>query len=172
MKPKKGKSVTVSTFSPSVCHEVMGPDAMILVFWMLRLFGTFLWLLPPVEVLTVFILSFSWSLSVSLWVLVWSPYQRDYLCLFCKVFLMRFYLFNNLKHTPLSPCFAWLSVFVSVYQMKPLSLPVLKARPCVDDVWGLEVPCLQVTGAKRHPSCELCEITICGGPLLLCKQGR
>ena len=29
---KKIKSVTVSTFSPSVCHEVMGPDAMILVF--------------------------------------------------------------------------------------------------------------------------------------------
>ena len=26
------KSVTTSTFSPSVCHEVMGPDAMILVF--------------------------------------------------------------------------------------------------------------------------------------------
>ena len=29
------KSVTVSIFSPSICHEVMGPDAMILVFWML-----------------------------------------------------------------------------------------------------------------------------------------
>ena len=28
----KKKSVTASTFSPSVCHEVMGPDAMILVF--------------------------------------------------------------------------------------------------------------------------------------------
>ena len=28
--PKKIKSVTVSTFSPSICHEVMGPDAMIL----------------------------------------------------------------------------------------------------------------------------------------------
>ena len=27
---KKRKSVTTSTFSPSVCHEVMGPDAMIL----------------------------------------------------------------------------------------------------------------------------------------------
>ena len=26
---KKIKSVTVSTFSPSICHEVMGPDAMI-----------------------------------------------------------------------------------------------------------------------------------------------
>ena len=31
----KIKSVTVSTVSPSICHEVMGPDAMILVFWML-----------------------------------------------------------------------------------------------------------------------------------------
>ena len=33
--PKKWKSVTTSTFSPSVCHEVMGPNAMILVFWLL-----------------------------------------------------------------------------------------------------------------------------------------
>ena len=31
----KIKSVTVSIVSPSICHEVMGPDAMILVFWML-----------------------------------------------------------------------------------------------------------------------------------------
>ena len=31
----KIKSVTVSTVSPSIHHEVMGPDAMILVFWML-----------------------------------------------------------------------------------------------------------------------------------------
>ena len=32
--PKK-KSVTVYTFPPSICHEVMGPDVMIFVFWML-----------------------------------------------------------------------------------------------------------------------------------------
>ena len=32
---KKRKSVTVSTVSPSISHEVMGLDAMILVFWML-----------------------------------------------------------------------------------------------------------------------------------------
>ena len=30
--PKKIKSVTASTFSLSICYEVMGPDAMILVF--------------------------------------------------------------------------------------------------------------------------------------------
>ena len=32
LEPKKIKSVTVSTFVPSICHEVMGLDAMILVF--------------------------------------------------------------------------------------------------------------------------------------------
>jgi len=37
LEPKKIKSVTVSTFPPSICHEVMGSDAMILVFLMLSL---------------------------------------------------------------------------------------------------------------------------------------
>ena len=32
LEPKKIKSVTVSIVSPSFCHEVMGPDAIILVF--------------------------------------------------------------------------------------------------------------------------------------------
>ena len=32
LEPKKIKSVTVSTFFPSVCHEVIGPDAMIFIF--------------------------------------------------------------------------------------------------------------------------------------------
>ena len=32
LEPKKIKSVTVYTFSPSICHEVMGSGAMILVF--------------------------------------------------------------------------------------------------------------------------------------------
>ena len=38
---QKKKSVTVSTVSPSICHEVMGQDAMILVFWMLSIKPTF-----------------------------------------------------------------------------------------------------------------------------------
>ena len=37
LEPPKIKSATVSSVSPSICHEVMGPDAMILVFWMLSL---------------------------------------------------------------------------------------------------------------------------------------
>ena len=32
LEPQKIKSDTVSTVSPSICHEVLGPDAMILVF--------------------------------------------------------------------------------------------------------------------------------------------
>ena len=32
---------TASTVSPSICHEMMGPDAMILVFWMLSFKPTF-----------------------------------------------------------------------------------------------------------------------------------
>ena len=32
LEPKKTKFVAVSIVSPSICHEVMGPDAMILVF--------------------------------------------------------------------------------------------------------------------------------------------
>ena len=35
LEPPQIKSLTVSIVSPSICHEVMGLDAMILVFWML-----------------------------------------------------------------------------------------------------------------------------------------
>ena len=35
LEPKKTKFVTASIFSPSICHEVMEPDAIILVFFML-----------------------------------------------------------------------------------------------------------------------------------------
>ena len=41
LEPLKIKSLTVSIVSPSICHEVMGPDAMILVFWMLSFKPTF-----------------------------------------------------------------------------------------------------------------------------------
>ena len=38
----KLKSVTVSTVSPSICHEVMGSDAINLAFWILNLKPAFL----------------------------------------------------------------------------------------------------------------------------------
>ena len=36
LEPKKIQSVTVSIFSPFFCHEGMGSDALILVFWILN----------------------------------------------------------------------------------------------------------------------------------------
>ena len=41
VEPPKIKSDTVSTISPSISHEVMGPDAMIFVFWKLSFKPTF-----------------------------------------------------------------------------------------------------------------------------------
>ena len=41
LEPKKIKSDTVSTVSPSICHEVMGPGTMIFVIWMLSFKPTF-----------------------------------------------------------------------------------------------------------------------------------
>ena len=41
LEPRKIKSDTVSTVSPSISHEVMRPDAMILGFWMLSFKSTF-----------------------------------------------------------------------------------------------------------------------------------
>ena len=38
LEPKKTKSVTVPIVSPSICHEVMGQDAMIFIFWVLSQF--------------------------------------------------------------------------------------------------------------------------------------
>ena len=45
LEPKKIKSTTVSTFSPSICHELIALDAMILVFWMLSFKPAFFTLL-------------------------------------------------------------------------------------------------------------------------------
>ena len=41
LEPKKIKSVTFSVVSPSFCHEVMGPDALIFVFWQLNFKSAF-----------------------------------------------------------------------------------------------------------------------------------
>ena len=41
LEPKKIKSVTISIVFPSICHEAMGPDAMIWVFWMFSFKPTF-----------------------------------------------------------------------------------------------------------------------------------
>ena len=66
---KKIKSVTVFIVSPSICHEVMGPDAIILVLWILSFKPTF----------SLFSFSFIkrlFSSSLSALRVVSSAYQR------------------------------------------------------------------------------------------------
>ena len=41
LQSKKRKSVTISIASPSICHEMIGPDAMIVVCWILSFKPTF-----------------------------------------------------------------------------------------------------------------------------------
>ena len=72
LEPRKVKSVTVSTFSPSVCHEVMGLDAVIFVFLMLSFKPAFPHFIPvvmtsgmvcglPTEVVSSFYVSYEFS---------------------------------------------------------------------------------------------------------------
>ena len=61
LKPKKIKSIiTASTFSPSLCHEVMGLDAMVLDFFNVKFLVSCFTILfhPHQEALTSTIISF------------------------------------------------------------------------------------------------------------------
>ena len=69
LEPKEIKSVTVSIVSPSICYEGMGPDAMVLVFWMLS-FNFFTLLFHyQVHIFLVFVNSF--------WLFFWFRLLRD-----------------------------------------------------------------------------------------------
>ena len=57
LEPKKIKTVTVSIVSPSICHEVMGPDAMILSFFSFKLNLSSIFLSRKVE--SVYFTSFN-----------------------------------------------------------------------------------------------------------------
>ena len=58
LEPKKIKSVTVSIFPPSIYHEVMEPDAMILVFWILSFRSAFHSLLSPSSRVSLLLFTF------------------------------------------------------------------------------------------------------------------
>ena len=61
---QENKVCHVSVVSPSICHEVMGPDAMILVFWMLGFNPTFsLFLFPFHQEALQFLFASIWPLT-------------------------------------------------------------------------------------------------------------
>ena len=68
LKPSKIKSATVSTVSPTICHDMMGLNVMILVFWRVlsQLFHSLLALssrgfLVPLHFLSFIELIFAWN---------------------------------------------------------------------------------------------------------------
>ena len=68
LEPKKIKSVTVSIVSPSICHEVMGLDATILVFLILSFKPAFYSLLSPSSrgsLVPLHFLSLEWYICIS-----------------------------------------------------------------------------------------------------------
>ena len=79
LEPRKIKSAIVS---PSICHEVMGPDAMILVFWML---SSYYWCGKSWSIIT---LSFSGSI-------VHSLSQKPF-------FIYNFFNITQILRTPIS----------------------------------------------------------------------
>ena len=76
-KPKKIKSTTVSTFPMSMCHEVIGVDAMILGFWMLSFKPTFFTLLFHQEAPSFFAFSHKCGIICISEVLDISPGNLD-----------------------------------------------------------------------------------------------
>ena len=62
LETKKMKSLTVYIVSPSICYEVIGPDAMIFVFWILSFKPAF-----SLSSLTFIKRLFSSSLDLSIW---------------------------------------------------------------------------------------------------------
>ena len=76
LEPKKTKSIVISPFPTSICHEVMDPDAMILVFWMLSLNQLFHSSLSPASRGSLVLLHFlpwEWCHSAYLRLLISLP---------------------------------------------------------------------------------------------------
>ena len=102
LEPPKIKSVTVSIVSPSICHEVMGPDAMIFVFQILNF--------KPTCSLSFFPLSLSFLFFPSI---LFFPFILFLLFPFVfpfmikRLFILWYTIINNLILTDLSRSCNW-----------------------------------------------------------------
>ena len=120
---QKIKSATVSTVSPSICYEVMGPDAMILDFWMLNFKPTF-----SLSSFT-FIKRFFSSSSLSALRVVSSAYLKLLIFLLailipaCASWQPRQYIKKQRHHLPTKFCIVKAMVFpVVMYRCELLLL--------------------------------------------------
>ena len=131
LEPKNIKSISVSTVSPSICHEVMGPDAVVLVFWMLRFKPAF-----SLSSFT-FIKRFVSSSSLSAVSVVSSAYLR--LLIFLQTILI-------------PACASFSLVFLIMYSAYKLNMQGHNIQPwCFPfPIWNQSVaPCPVLTVASR-----------------------
>ena len=100
LEPRKIKSVIVSIVSPSICLEVMGPDAMIFVFWMLSFKPTFYSLLSLSSRGSLVLLHFHLVSSAYLRLLIFLPTILIPACASSSpAFLMMYSAFKLNKHS-------------------------------------------------------------------------
>ena len=148
LEPPKIKSATVSTVSPSICPEVMGPDATILVFWMLSFKLTFS-------------LCFSPSLRGSL-VLHFLPEE------WCHLHIWGYWYFfwQSWFQLMLPPAqhFSWCTLYISyISRVTIYSLDVLSSRFGTSLLFHSSsnccfLTCIQIsqeTGIPDHLTCLL-----------------
>ena len=118
--PKKIKSATVSTFSPSICHEAMGLDAMILhnLCMCMRVYVcvyTVVWCMYTYIFVSQGSMFFHWHLVQLLQIFVWKNIFSTF-SFFQNIFFfwkkMLFVIIRSMLLNPLTPClvFLWPSV--------------------------------------------------------------
>ena len=126
LKPKKIKSDTVSIVSPSISHEVMGLDAMILVFSMLSFKATFsfssftyiTWLFSSSSLAATEVVS-----SVYLRLVIFLPAILIPACVSSSpAFLMIYSAYKlNKQGDHIQPC----RIYFSIWNQSVVSCPVL-----------------------------------------------
>ena len=118
LEPKKRKSVTTSTYSPSLCCKAMGPDAIILVFFFLFFFFFF------------FIFSFKLALLLSSFILIkrlFSSYSLSAIREVSSIFLRLLMLFPPIL---IPACSSSSLAFLMMYSEHRLNKEDENRQPC------------------------------------------
>ena len=129
LEPKKIKSVTVSNFSLSICHEVMKLDAIILFFCMLSFMPAFSFsvfvLIETLSLVPLCFLSLEWFhlriwgcwyfSQLSWFQLVIHPggILHDVLCISCSPGMLQSMVLQRVRHDSATELTAWLTLHIS-----------------------------------------------------------
>ena len=127
---KKIKSLTVSIVFPSICHEVMGPDAMMLIYWMF---------------------SFKSAFSLSSFTFIKRLFSLPFLCVIRVVPYAYLMLLIFLPEILILMCASSSLTFCTIYSAYKLNKQDDNIQPCSTSfpIWNQSVaPCLVLTVAS------------------------